>query len=303
VFCILVIGSWILGASALNDFGLALFIGLMSGAYSSIFIASPILALLKEREPRYVEIRRRLAAYPSSRQVLTPATVAGGVFQGSGRTAGMATSTATGAGSVPGGGDGAPVTAVQTDVVAGGGWRRPSPRQWGCREWRGRREWRGCREWRWRHKWRRSQWWADRQRRSAGGRRARRGRQLRELCRAVAAPGRWRPLERGPGRPSRARSPRPRRPAPNRPSAGGRRWWRTAGLAGASSGHAGRDHPGGQGAAAAPGSAAPSAQEGSSPALTPRCLAQTARSWAGPVVRSGYGVRGGSDKGPDQGHT
>ena len=90
MFCILVIGSWILGASALNDFGLALFIGLMSGAYSSIFIASPILALLKEREPRYVEIRRRLAAYPSSRQVLTPATVAGGVFQGPGRTAGMA---------------------------------------------------------------------------------------------------------------------------------------------------------------------------------------------------------------------
>jgi preprotein translocase subunit SecF len=79
VFCILVIGSWVLGAAALNDFGLALFIGLVSGAYSSIFIASPILALLKEREPRYTEIRRRLAAYPQSRQVLTPATVAGGV--------------------------------------------------------------------------------------------------------------------------------------------------------------------------------------------------------------------------------
>ena len=80
VFCILVIGSWILGASALNDFGLALFIGLMSGAYSSIFIASPILALLKEREPRYTEIRKRLAAYPQSRQVLTPASVAAGGF-------------------------------------------------------------------------------------------------------------------------------------------------------------------------------------------------------------------------------
>ena len=127
VFCILVIGSWILGASALNDFGLALFIGLMSGAYSSIFIASPILALLKEREPRYVEIRRRLAAYPSSRQVLTPATVAGGVFQGAGRTPGMAASTATGMGSAPG--DGAPVMDVQTDVVAGSGWRRPAPRR------------------------------------------------------------------------------------------------------------------------------------------------------------------------------
>jgi hypothetical protein len=78
VFCILVIGSWILGASALNDFGLALFIGLMSGAYSSIFIASPLLALLKEREPRYIEIRRRLAMYPQSRQLITAATVSHG---------------------------------------------------------------------------------------------------------------------------------------------------------------------------------------------------------------------------------
>jgi preprotein translocase subunit SecF len=78
VLCILVIGAWIMGATALNDFGLALFIGLMSGAYSSIFIASPILAILKEREPRYTEIRRRLAAYPQSRQILTPAGVAAG---------------------------------------------------------------------------------------------------------------------------------------------------------------------------------------------------------------------------------
>jgi preprotein translocase subunit SecF len=83
VFCILVIGAWIMGASALNDFGLALFIGLMSGAYSSIFIASPILALLKEREPRYVEIRKRLKAYPQSRQILTAATVADGMLMAS----------------------------------------------------------------------------------------------------------------------------------------------------------------------------------------------------------------------------
>jgi preprotein translocase subunit SecF len=101
VFCILVIGSWIMGATALNDFGLALFIGLMSGAYSSIFIASPILALLKEREPRYVEIRRRLAAYPQSRQALTPSSVVGGVLvaprQGAAGSAGAGA--AAGAGS------------------------------------------------------------------------------------------------------------------------------------------------------------------------------------------------------------
>ena len=43
-----------------QEFGLALFIGLLSGAYSSIFIASPVLALLKEREPRYRALRKRL---------------------------------------------------------------------------------------------------------------------------------------------------------------------------------------------------------------------------------------------------
>ncbi|HEY2332136.1 MAG TPA: protein translocase subunit SecF [Acidimicrobiales bacterium] len=57
---LLVVGSAILGASTLQDFGLALFIGLVSGAYSSIFIASPTLALLKEREPRWANLRRRL---------------------------------------------------------------------------------------------------------------------------------------------------------------------------------------------------------------------------------------------------
>ncbi len=44
ILSILVIGSLVLGATALQDFGLALFIGLLTGAYSSIFIASPVLA-------------------------------------------------------------------------------------------------------------------------------------------------------------------------------------------------------------------------------------------------------------------
>jgi preprotein translocase subunit SecF len=62
ILSLLVIGSLILGATTLEEFGLALLIGLASGAYSSIFIASPFLALFKEREPRYTEVRRRLAA-------------------------------------------------------------------------------------------------------------------------------------------------------------------------------------------------------------------------------------------------
>lgn len=61
IFTVLILGSFILGATTLEEFGLALFLGLLSGAYSSIFIATPMLALLKEREPRYRELRERLA--------------------------------------------------------------------------------------------------------------------------------------------------------------------------------------------------------------------------------------------------
>src|ERR1700689_4207986 len=62
VLSVLVVGSFILGATSLQDFALALVIGLTSGAYSSIFIASPLLAMMKEREPRYTTIRQRLEA-------------------------------------------------------------------------------------------------------------------------------------------------------------------------------------------------------------------------------------------------
>jgi preprotein translocase subunit SecF len=59
---LLVLGSFVLGATTLEEFALALLIGLFAGAYSSIFIASPLLAVLKEREPKYRDIKNRLAA-------------------------------------------------------------------------------------------------------------------------------------------------------------------------------------------------------------------------------------------------
>jgi preprotein translocase subunit SecF len=59
VLSLLVVGSWMLGAVALQDFALALLIGLITGSYSSIFIATPVLAVLKEREPKYKAIRQR----------------------------------------------------------------------------------------------------------------------------------------------------------------------------------------------------------------------------------------------------
>ena len=61
ILAILIIGSVVLGATTLQEFGLALLLGLLSGAYSSIFIATPLLALLKEREPAYQELRAKQA--------------------------------------------------------------------------------------------------------------------------------------------------------------------------------------------------------------------------------------------------
>lgn len=59
IMSLLVIGSFVLGATTLQDFAVALLVGLGASAYSSIFIASPLLALLKEREPRNVAIREK----------------------------------------------------------------------------------------------------------------------------------------------------------------------------------------------------------------------------------------------------
>ncbi len=59
---LLFIGAGLLGAGTLKDLGLVLFIGMMAGAYSSIFLAAPITAELKEREPRYKALAKRVAA-------------------------------------------------------------------------------------------------------------------------------------------------------------------------------------------------------------------------------------------------
>jgi preprotein translocase subunit SecF len=83
---LLIVGSWILGAATLQEFALALLIGLFSGAYSSIFIASPLLALLKEREPRYRDIKRRVDARGGDAEVVA-ATIAGVTVRGAGSVA------------------------------------------------------------------------------------------------------------------------------------------------------------------------------------------------------------------------
>jgi len=66
VASILFVGAGLLGAGTLKDLSLVLFVGMLSGTYSSIFIATPVLADLKERDPRYrdlaVKVNRRLAS-------------------------------------------------------------------------------------------------------------------------------------------------------------------------------------------------------------------------------------------------
>jgi preprotein translocase subunit SecF len=55
-------GFFLLGQGVLQDLALALFVGIAAGTYSSIFIATPLLADLKEREPAMQALARRVAA-------------------------------------------------------------------------------------------------------------------------------------------------------------------------------------------------------------------------------------------------
>lgn len=57
------------GGDTLKDFAFAMLIGTITGAYSSIFVAAPILVVLKEREPRYKQLRARLESRPGERRL------------------------------------------------------------------------------------------------------------------------------------------------------------------------------------------------------------------------------------------
>jgi preprotein translocase subunit SecF len=59
---LLFIGANLLGASTLSDLALALFVGLAVGTYSSLVVATPFLVWLKEKEPRYAELKQKVAA-------------------------------------------------------------------------------------------------------------------------------------------------------------------------------------------------------------------------------------------------
>ncbi|MGO8824723.1 MAG: protein translocase subunit SecF [Acidimicrobiales bacterium] len=158
VLAILLIGAQILGATTLQSYGLALFVGLLSGAYSSIFIAAPVLCMMKQREERWVSIADRLAkrgdqhGWYSAAEAATMSTqmsvaASGQVSRGAGGGGGAAAQKSggtkrsgpirPGSGSGAGGGSGASGGTAVMDRPAGGtssggqpqGQAAPRPRQ------------------------------------------------------------------------------------------------------------------------------------------------------------------------------
>jgi preprotein translocase subunit SecF len=85
VLSLLIVGSIILGATALEDFALALAAGLFIGSYSSIFVAAPLLAWWKEREPQYrvlADRHRRVTLAAASAATGAPVVPTGDVGDG-----------------------------------------------------------------------------------------------------------------------------------------------------------------------------------------------------------------------------
>ena len=78
VGALLAVGTGLLGASTLKDLSLALLVGILSGTYSSVFVATPVLTVLKEREPRYRNVREKVLR-EAKRQTPAPALAGAGV--------------------------------------------------------------------------------------------------------------------------------------------------------------------------------------------------------------------------------
>jgi len=82
VASILFVGAGLLGAGTLKDLSLALFIGLAVGTYSSVFIAPPVLAQLREREPAMIALAKRVNGRSATPTTFAPIVVASGEHRG-----------------------------------------------------------------------------------------------------------------------------------------------------------------------------------------------------------------------------
>jgi preprotein translocase subunit SecF len=82
---ILFVGAGLLGAGTLKDFALVLFVGVAVGTYSSIFVATPLLAWLHGREAQVQALERRVAARRSGRTAPAGSTARTGARTSTGR--------------------------------------------------------------------------------------------------------------------------------------------------------------------------------------------------------------------------
>lgn len=99
---LLFIGAGFLGAETLKDLALALLVGTLVGTYSSIFVATPVLSVWKEREPRYRSIREKVLRQARSRDVeAEPALATAGSTEGGERTTSPATARPVSSGAPP----------------------------------------------------------------------------------------------------------------------------------------------------------------------------------------------------------
>jgi preprotein translocase subunit SecF len=76
VVSILAVSAFLLGNGELKDLSLVLFVGMLSGTYSSICIATPVLADLKERQPEYRQLAKQIAQRATSAKRQAKAAVA-----------------------------------------------------------------------------------------------------------------------------------------------------------------------------------------------------------------------------------
>jgi preprotein translocase subunit SecF len=128
VGAILFVGAGLLGAGTLKDLSLALFVGIAAGTYSSIFIATPLLAQLMERDPQMQALARRVQARGSSAKGAKATTQGsakdpGGSAKDSGGSA-TATAGADGAGDI-GEGDTAAMDRARARRSTGGPRNQP----------------------------------------------------------------------------------------------------------------------------------------------------------------------------------
>jgi preprotein translocase subunit SecF len=118
VTAILIVGSNLLGNGELKDLALVLFVGMLSGTYSSIFIATPVLADLKERDPRYKQLARQVALKAAGgRAAARKAKAAASSGGGNGNGAGNGASTASATADSPAAGSAKPASATAASAA------------------------------------------------------------------------------------------------------------------------------------------------------------------------------------------